>query len=294
MHKYEVDDAPEKTTAKKTIPKKFQTKKKELQANVVVSEKTEKLEKIKHLNGAAPVVHTETKKTKRLKKMKKKKSEEENGEEMFSDDSDESDEENKEEKNDEDNAELLSTADNGNLTTPSTNNEFASLNASKTGTPKMSQGKTKLGQKHAKITQLTSSQLNLLASTTGAFRGPGDSYAMFLTTGKRTSGMARKALHSKLKATDLGDYDEILVEQSEKFTKISVARNPRMIDRLRKKHKEYIREELGRKTQVLEEIRIQIITSMKTLSGLAATLSQLIQENQTLKEKHAKMTLELV
>jgi hypothetical protein len=66
------------------------------------------------------------------------------------------------------------------------------------------------------------------------------------------------------------------------------------MDRLRKKHKEHLRVEMARKTQVLEELRIQLITTMKSLPAVSAMLVQMRTENTQLRARHAAMTLDLV
>jgi hypothetical protein len=148
--------------------------------------------------------------------------------------------------------------------------------------------------KKMKLTQLTDSQLRLFAKTTGAFRGPSDAYALFLTSGRTASALAKKALHSKLRTIDAGGHDEKLVEKSH-VNKLTVAsKNPRMLERLRNNHKETLRTENTRKTKLLDELRMSIITAMKSLTMLISMLNQLTIENAQIKDFHAKMTLELV
>ncbi|KAI8915973.1 hypothetical protein EDD86DRAFT_272853 [Gorgonomyces haynaldii] len=141
------------------------------------------------------------------------------------------------------------------------------------------------------LSQLSPSELNLLSKTTGPFRGPTDSYALFLTLGKKTTTLGRRVLATKLKQTDLGLLDEIIVEKNPNRT--TILRNQKTMERLRRKHKEHLRKEVARKSHVLEELRIMIITNMKALSAYAKTLSQLMADNKTIKEHYERQTNEL-
>jgi hypothetical protein len=109
-------------------------------------------------------------------------------------------------------------------------------------------------KKHAAntATQLSASQMCLLGSTTGAFKGQNDSHAIFLTHGKNIAALAKADLLAKQKQTDLGLLDEILVEKGPK----GLVYPERVLQRLRKRYKENLKIQLTRKAQVLEELRI--------------------------------------
>nr|KAJ3422390.1 hypothetical protein HK105_008309 [Polyrhizophydium stewartii] len=104
------------------------------------------------------------------------------------------------------------------------------------------------------LTALTGSQLNLLGNTTGTFRGPGDVYARFLMGGRSIRIGARRALAAALHATEIGAMDEFLIDKN--LGRSNASKNPRAIERLRKKYKETLKQRMIQKVQTLEETRV--------------------------------------
>ncbi|KAI8927692.1 hypothetical protein BC831DRAFT_510596 [Entophlyctis helioformis] len=142
------------------------------------------------------------------------------------------------------------------------------------------------------LSALTGSQLNLLSSTTGNFRGPGDVYARFLMGGRNIRISARRALAAALHATETGAMDEFLVDKNASRIN-AVAKNPRAIERLRKKHKELLKHQMVHKVETLEETRVYIITHMSSLTSYHRTMMALKEENAKLKAEHEQVVADI-
>ncbi|OAJ37261.1 hypothetical protein BDEG_21306 [Batrachochytrium dendrobatidis JEL423] len=142
------------------------------------------------------------------------------------------------------------------------------------------------------LTSLTESQLNLLGDTTGAFRGPGDVYARFLMGGRNLRVGARKALAAAIHATETGQMDEFLIDKNPSRFAV-VSKNSRSMGRLRKKHKEMLKQKMLDKVQALEESRVYIITHMASLNTYHKSMLDLKNENTKLKAEYENVVADI-
>ena len=119
--------------------------------------------------------------------------------------------------------------------------------------------------------QLSNLELSFLAERTGGFRGPLDVYASYLTAGKKAATLLHRSVAEKLRATDMGLMDEILIEKGQK----TFAKNARMLERIRTKFKDSFQVEMTQKMQTLEHTRIMIARDIKALIQFATLMDEL-------------------